>query len=142
MAVVIVVPAIIPSLMEMKNIAEHEASVKHWRDAGYQLIVDKYGTTCPTKQYQMWDETCNFDIPLEKDPASLPSDSTIDWLIENEIFNEELKKNPTQENCDLAKANIVAIQETVDILPSGDANAKVYIKGINMYQQSIDNYCK
>jgi hypothetical protein len=131
-----------PTIIEMQRIAEYEASVKEWRDAGYDLIVDKYGTTCPTKQYQMWDNSCNFAIPLEKIPSQSPSESTLMWLEENKSFNEELKQNPNFANCDLARRNIVAIQETVDILPKEDANAKIYMDGIHMYEESIQKYCQ
>ena len=131
-----------PTIMEMMRIADYESSVKHWRDAGYTLIIDKYGTTCPTKQYQMWDNTCNFDIPLERVAAKNPSEGTLRWLEGHKSLNEELIQNPTYENCDLAKRNIIAIQETVDIMIEGDANAKIYIEGIAMYEESIQKYCQ
>lgn len=140
--VLFVIIVVSPSLMEMQRIADREASVKPWRDAGYDLVVDKHGVTCPTKQYQMWDNSCNFDIPLEKIPSSVPSTSTMEWLKENESFNAQLQNNPTKENCELARANINAIQETVNLLPSGDANSEIYLQGIAMYQESIQNYCQ
>lgn len=52
--------------MEMQRIAQHNEDTKEWRDAGYSLIMDKYGTACPTQQYQMWDNTCNFNISLKQ----------------------------------------------------------------------------
>lgn len=142
LVLLILVIFVTPTIMQIQRIAEINAATKEWRDAGYDLVVDKYGIICPTKQHQMWDNTCNFDIPLEQVASTTTSEGTVRWLVENESFNEELKQNPTDENCDLAKRNIIAIQQTVDSLPEGDANALVYIKGINMYKESIQNYCQ
>ena len=60
----------IPMITGMIEIAEHNAATREWREAGYDLITDKYGNTCPTQQYKMYDSRCHFDIPLEKSQSA------------------------------------------------------------------------
>lgn len=142
LVLLILVIFVAPAIMEIQRIAEFNAATKEWRDAGYDLVHDKYGNICPKQQYRIGNESCNFDIPLEPVAGTTPSESTLGWLVENESFNEELKQNPTNENCDLAKRNILAIQETVDNFLEDDANAKIYVEMMNMYKESIQNYCQ
>ena len=109
---------------------------------GGDSIVDKYGTLCTTTTYRGWDNTCDFSLGKKPLPASEPAQSTLDWLDENKEFNQQIILDPSFENCDLAKRSIIAIQGTIDLKPVGDANSEIYQQGIDMYQDTIDAYCK
>ena len=100
------------------------------------IVPQECATLCGMPSLQICIDDLNRPIP------KTPSESTMGWFEEQKEFNEELIKNPTPKNCDLAERNIIAIQETVDRLPEGDANAEIYIQGINLYENSISEHCK
>jgi len=113
---------------------------------GGQGISDKYGTLCTTTTYQMWDNTCNFNLAPNKIPSKTPHATTLRWLEELKEFNEVFNQDTTglmygTPKCDWIEKQRTEYYKAVDRLPEGDANAEIYLEGISIIEKSIQKHC-